>query len=199
MNNLVLKSINPISYQEYEITLKYYNIDYKDWLNIDNIKSDKDLINKLNYLLKCLDCTIIYDFGRNCILNSPLYELRSSEYYYYLLKFKNQILYNLYIDKYIKQHNKNILFDFHNPICVEPKKKKPKAKKGFIKQESRDLFSGEITYQYVNLSTNEIITSNDPNLLETLNKPKVRIKKEKVTKVTSVPLSSMTFNFKKHE
>ena len=199
MNNLILKSINPISYQKYDIILKYYNINYKDWLNIDDIKSDNDLINKLNYLLKCLDCTIVYDFGRNCILNSNLYELISSEYYYYLLKFKNQILYNLYIDKYIEQHNKNILFDFHNPVCVEPKKKKPKAKKGFIKQESRDLFSGEITYQYINLSTNETITSDDPNLLETLNKPKVRIKKEKVTKVTSVPLSSMTFNFKKHE
>ena len=198
MNNLILKSINPISYQEYDIILKYYNINYKDWLNIDDIKSDNDLINKLNYLLKYLDCTIVYNFGRNCILNSNLYELISSEYYYYLLKFKNQILYNLYIDKYIEQHNKNILFDFHNPICVELKKKKPKIKKGFIKQESRDLFSGEITYQYVNLSTNEIITSDDPNLLETLNKPKVRIKK-KVTKVTSVPLSSMTFNFKKHE
>ena len=53
------------------------------------------------------------------------------------------------------------------------------------------MFTGKTNYIYSNLKTGEEIISDNPNLLEELNKSKE--KKNKVTKVLSLPIG---FSFK---
>lgn len=186
---------NSITEQDEYININF-DIDYSFYKSITQLPNDTEIIKHLNYLLKCIDCTIIYDCGANCVLGSYTYELRIKEYYYFLLKIKNQFLYNEYLDKLIDQTNKNINFNYNNMLKTpsKPKKevKKKVVKNEFVKQTTTDLFTGTTTYQYVNYKTNEIITSEDPNLLDSLNsKPK----KEKKSKIVS--MNSITFNFNK--
>ena len=67
----------------------------------------------------------------------------------------------------------------------------------FIKYTTKDIFTEKETYIYENLRTLEKINSNNPNLLEELNTPKK--KKIKKKKEVGVPISSMTFSFKKEK
>ena len=67
----------------------------------------------------------------------------------------------------------------------------------WIKAETDDLFTGEKRYIYENLKTGEIITSGNPDLLETLNAPKKRIKKEKQIENTIISTQGLIFNFNK--
>ena len=61
----------------------------------------------------------------------------------------------------------------------------------------KDIFTGKETYIYENLRTLEKINVDNPNLLEELNAPKK--KKVKKKKEVGVPISSMTFSFKKEK
>lgn len=196
MQNIKLNFINPITEQEDVLNINY-EIDYCFWKSSIDWFNEFDLIKHLNYLLKCIDCTIIYDCGANCVINSHLYEIRIKEYMYYLLKISNVFIYNEYLDKLLQQHIKNISFDyeFHNQFN-QPKKKntKKKIKNEFIRQETTDLFTNETIYEYVNHKTNEVIRSNNPNLLYELNNKK---KKENKSKV--IPMLNITFNFKKNK
>lgn len=196
MQRIELSYIHPINEQESLLIIKE-NLDYKTITNTINFKNDNDIINQLNYLLKCIDCTIIYDCGPNCIIDSYSYNEYISLYWYYIKYLKNQILYNQYLDKLIKRHIDNIIFT----VCTDKPKikkkepiKKKKVKNEFIRQETRDIFTGEISYQYVNLKTNEIINSKDENLLEELNS-KNKKKSKKESKI--VPMFGITFNFNK--
>lgn len=186
---------NSVTEQNEYININF-DIDYSFYKHITQLPNDTEITKHLNYLLKCIDCTIFYDCGANCILGSYTYELRIKEYYYFLLKIKNQFLYNEYLDKLIDQVNKNINFEYNNMLKTpnKPKKevKKKTIKNEFVKQTTTDLFTGEITYQYVNHKTNEIITSEDPNLLDSLN---AKPKKEKKSKIVS--MNNITFNFNK--
>ena len=65
------------------------------------------------------------------------------------------------------------------------------------KYTTKDIFTGKETYIYENLRTLEKINSNNPNLLEELDAPKK--KKVKKKKEVGVPISSMTFSFKKEK
>lgn len=187
---------NSITEQNEYININF-DIDYSFYKDITQLPNDTEIIKHLNYLLHCIDCTIIYDCGANCILGSYIYELRIKEYYYFLLKIKNQFLYNEYLDKLIDQINKNIEFEHNKPKIINKKEKiktnKTKVLNKFIRQETTDLFTGEKTYQYINQKTNEIIISSDGNLLETLNNKEKKKKKE--SKVVS--MSGIIFNFKK--
>ena len=187
--------IHPITEKEDYLEINE-NLDYISFNNLDIVKNDNDIIEKLKYFLKCIDCTIIFDCGPNCILNSYAYDEYIRFYWYYLNHIKNQITYNFYWDELIKQHIKNIIFSNCENKKISTKKnivKKSKIKNEFIRQETTDMFTNDKIYQYVNLKTGEIINSKDDNLLAELNAKKKKVKKE--SKV--VPMFGITFNFNK--
>lgn len=188
------------------IKLKFHNnrvcvtrpyVDYGYWSSSINCKNDSDIENKLNSLLKDLNCKRIYDYGRPMMTTYPIYLNLLSDYVYYLLKFNNQILYNKYHILLENIHYDNIQFEIDNPIKKESKSNKriKSISNKFTKRQSKDLFTGEVIYFYENLKTGECIKSINPDLLEELNAPKKKkIKKEKYC---GVPMSAMTFSFKK--
>lgn len=177
------------------------NLNYFDWQRLTDCRTDEDIVFVLNDYLKKLDCTIEYPSGRPMMTTYPMYTVYKEMFYYYLLKLKNQIIYNKYLIKLCKKEFDNIMFEIEHPYKqkVQNNKTKTKTKKTipnkFVKAVTKDLFTGEEVYVYENLKTGEIIKSKNPNLLDELNAPK---KKEKKTRVKSigVSLDAMTFSFK---
>ena len=196
---IALKFFNPIIQQDCELIIREYNLDYCNWGRIKDCRTNKDICKELDYILKDLDCTIEYSCGRVCMTTYPLYDMRKSLYYYYLIKLQNYILYNNYLDKLINIHIKNIIYEYNNPIILPLAKNKSRknSKKNvinkYIKLVTHDLFTGEEQYEYYNANNEHTIKSNNPNLLEHLNNKNKRVKSKKI----GVPISAMTFNFKK--
>ena len=177
------------------------NIEYFDWQRLNNCLTDEDIVFVLEDYLTKLDCTIEYSSGRPMMTTYPMYQNYKDIYYYYLLKIKNQYLYNLYLDKLCQKEYNNIVFELEYPYRVKQEKTKTKSKvkktipNKFIKAITKDLFTGEEIYVYENLKTGEIIKRKNPNLLDELNAPKKKEKKQR-TKVAAVSFEAMTFSFK---
>lgn len=203
---LCLKYVNPINNQQENLNLDYPTIDYMTFKRINDYNSDFDLIKILNNILKDLDCTIEYDCGRTMVTTYPIYSMTLSEYYFYLSRLTNQFVYNKYIDKVIKRHIDNLIFEYENPYIPPIKKKKSTIKKKklppnkFVKYVTNDLFTNEEKYIYINHRTNQEIKSTNPNMLDELNAPKKKERKKSIKiKQVGVPMSAMTFNFKKKD
>lgn len=203
---LCLKYVNPINNQQENLNLDYPIIDYMTFKRIHDYNSDFDLIKILNNILKDLDCTIEYDCGRLRMTVYPIYHMTLSEYYFYLSRITNQFVYNEYIDKVIKRHIDNLIFEYENPYIPPTKKKKSTTKKKklppnkFVKYVTNDLFTNEEKYIYINHRTNQEIESINPNMLDELNAPKKKERKKSIKiKQVGVPMSAMTFSFKKKD
>lgn len=203
---LCLKYVNPINNQQENLNLDYPIIDYMTFKRIHDYNSDFDLIKILNNILKDLDCTIEYDCGRLRMTVYPIYHMTLSEYYFYLSRITNQFVYNEYIDKVIKRHIDNLIFEYENPYVPPIKKKKSTTKKKklppnkFVKYVTNDLFTNEEKYIYINHRTNQEIESINPNMLDELNAPKKKERKKSIKiKQVGVPMSAMTFSFKKKD
>lgn len=199
-----LMYVNPINNQQEELKLEYPSIDYMKFKSIYEYNNDFDLINILDKILKKLDCTIEYSCGRTCVTTFPIYNMTLSEYYFYLIRINNQFIYNNYIDKLIKRHIDNLIFEYEHPYIPPTNKKKVTSKKKklppnqFFKQVTHNLFTNKETYIYINPRTKEEINSDNPNLLDELNAPKKRERKSSIKiKRGGVPISAMTFSFKK--
>ena len=184
------------------IELEIPNINYFDWKRFNECYTDKDIIIILEDYLAKLNCTIQFPSGRPMMTTYPMYQEYKNMYYYYLLKLTNQYIYNSYLDKLCKREYENIIFELITPYIVVTNKKEKKQSSNkrvinkFVKAVTKDLFTNEEIYVYENLKTGEIIKSKNPNLLEELNKPKKKEKKQKV-KVASISFDAMTFSFKK--
>ena len=192
-----------IKYYDYIINnynilkLEYPNVDYEFWKRTKEFKNDIDLCKILDDILKNIDCRKEFNGCRMCMTTYPMYKIIISKYYYYLIKINNQELYNKYLDKLINLHNINVIFEYCNPIKKETKEIKTKSKlppNKYYRYLTHDLFTNEEIYLYINPRTNHEVRSNNPNLLEELNSKK---KKVKQTKVANIPLTAMTFSFKK--
>ena len=60
------------------------------------------------------------------------------------------------------------------------------------------MFTGEVVYQYINARTGDEVSSSNPDLLTELNAPKKKERKKSIKiKSAGVPISAMTFSFKK--
>lgn len=182
------------------LTIKYPEVTYSYWKNLIPYDNDEKLIDVLDSLLDHLDCSVTINNKRLLYTFNMMYEYTISLYYYYLLHIENQFLYNMWLEILIHVHSVNIDFERNNPIIIEPIKKINKtntkrSSSNFVKQVTTDLITNEETYIYSNSKTGEIINSSDPNLLDGLNG--VKPKKEKKVKSVGVPMTSMTFNFKK--
>ena len=196
-----LNYVNPINNQDCELSINVLELDYFKFKRIEDFNNDIDLCKILDNILIKIDCTKETNYGRVCTTTCFMYNDSLSEYYFYLLKIRNQLTYNIYVDKVIKRHIDNILYECNIPVDTDVAKSKPiKTKKKsipnkFVKRVSIDMFTGEEIYYYTNLKTNEEVRSTDPNLLDELNAPKKKIKKKRI----GVPISAMTFtiNIKK--
>ena len=173
---------------------------YMHWRDV-NSNSNKNIEEVLNSFIKDMDCTKVLPIGRPMTTNNFKYIEMSGEYFYLMYKLDNYILQNTYLDRFIKRHADNIIFERdYNAREVEVKqtnKKKPTKKRvtnKYTRELSKDMFTGEVTYIYENMKTGDVIVSSNPNLLDELNAKK---KKTKKSRVASVSMDAMTFSFKK--
>ena len=192
---------NPINNIEESLIINLESIymDYNKWQIDLYLLNTKDLYDILNDFLKDLDCTRLYKSGRPMMTTYSQYKIIIAEFLKVLNKIPGYSIYNEYIDKLINRHEENIAFEFNNPIV----KKKPNNSKKqrerpnkWIKAITNDIFTGEERYVYENLKTGEIITSGNPNLLDELNSPKKKEKKQKITQPKIISTEGIIFNFK---
>lgn len=199
---MIVKWINPFTQSEDVLEIERPTVDAIYWYNSKNCRTDADVIAVLKDILHRLDCTKEYDCGRPMMTTFLMYNSTMNDYYYYLLKLNNYIIYNKYLDILIDRHIQNIIFEYAHPYApVRIGKKKRNSKKRiipnkFIKQESIDIITGEKKYFYNNPKTGEEYESSNSDFLSEL---KQRKKKEKAPKRGAVPISAMTFNFKKNK
>lgn len=199
-----LTFVNPITNQNDFLDVIYPEIDYFEFKSIHDCHNDNDLSKVLDELLEKLNCTIEYNGSRLRMTSYSNYKVSISFYYFYLIKLTNQILYNKYIDKLIQRHIDNIIFEYEHPYIPKTNKKRNVSKKKnvpankFIKLTTHNLFTNEKVYEYYNPRTKETIKSNNPNLLDELNASKKKERKKSIkVKQSSIPISNMTFSFKK--
>lgn len=111
---------------------------------------------------------------------------------YYIDHISNPFTYNKMYNMFLAVHEENVIIKDASigieKVKVKTTNKKPKVKNQYYKLETKDIF-GKTTYNYVNPKTGDSFFSDDPNLLDELNKKKV--------KTNVVSLENMTFSFKK--
>lgn len=199
---MTVKWTNPLTLTEDVLYIERPKVYAKYWYSSKNCRTDADVVAILKNILNSLDCTKEYSCGRPMMTTFVMYNSFMNDYYYYLLKLDNYIIYNKYLDILINRHIQNIIFEYDHPyVPKQVGKKKHNSKKRtipnkFIKQESIDMFTGEKKYFYTNPKTGEEYESSNPDFLSEL---KQRKKKEKTSKRGAVPISAMTFNFKKNK
>ena len=194
---------NPISNNEENLVIDidslYY--DYCNFITDLVILYEGDIYKQLDSILTDLDCSRTFKSGRPMMIQYSQYKINIAKFLKLLYKIPGYSIYNEYIDKLINLHIKNILFEFNNPIVkkkpTNSKKQKDKPNK-WTKAITNDIFTGEERYIYENLKTGEIITSGNPNLLETLNaKKEKKVKEVKVKEQVDTSLKYVTFSFNK--
>ena len=190
---------NPITNEHSRLVIQYPIINYQEWKRTSNYNNDKDITDILDKYLTYMDCTKEYSSGRPMMTTYPIYSIYCTFYFWFVIKLVNQFIYNQYINKLIQRHIDNLIFEHENPYIanIEKPKRKPKRAKPnkFFKQTTIDMFTGEKIYYYDNPKTGEHIESKDGDKLKELNARKIN----KAIKKSTVPLSAMTFSFKKKE
>ena len=177
-----------------------FNYTYLEW-NRYCYELDKYGDNYINEIFKELNCDRYNKYGQQLIsINDYEYQLLLNNAIRILDKLNDCISYNFLFFSLVSIHENNIR------VCEEystrPKEteihktnrksnKKSKVKDEYLRSVSTDLFTGQPKYIYSNLKTGDEIISDNPDLLEELNKPKE--KKKKATKVLSLPIG---FSFK---
>ena len=195
-----LNYVNPITDEINYLEIQYPIIDYGKFKRLHEYNNDSDLIKILDNILKDLDCTKEYNGVRFRITTYPIYSMFLSDYYFYVNKITNQFIYNEYIDKLIKRHIDNIVFEHDNPYIINTKSNKKKKKSPpnkFVKYTTKDMFTNKSKYVYCNYKTDEQIESDNPDLLDKLNSKISKRKQNNKRKQIGVPLNAMAFNFKK--
>lgn len=177
--------------------LEIYNGE-RDRIALNRLKpfnTQDELITIIDETFKDLDCSKTVDNMPLIIINSQRYKNALSDIYYYINKLENILIQNDYITKIIDFHKNNIIIEatrYNNLKKPETKKSKGKSKPNkFVRQVTKDIFTGETVYVYTNLKTGETIKSTDGNKLDELNAKK----KAKKEKTSYVPMSAMTFKF----
>lgn len=197
---MTVKWINPFTLTEDVLHIDRPNVDALYWNNSINCKTDKDIVKVLDDVLTKLDCTKEYECGRPMMTTLFNYTNTMNDYYYYLLKLVNYIIYNTYLDKLIQRHIDNVLFEYEHPYAPrQVGKKRRNSKKRAIENKFKrrvtiDLFTGKPIYIYSNDKTGEEVKSSNPNLLKELNtkKKKTKPKREHITSMKFI-----TFSFDK--
>ena len=177
-----------------------FNYSYLEW-NRYCYELDKYGDNYIYEIFKELNCDRYNKYGQQLIsINDYEYQLLLNNAIRVLDKLNDCISYNFLFFSLVSIHENNIRIcekysTRHKETEVHKtnrkSNKKPKVKDEYLRSVSTDLFTGEPKYIYSNLKTGDEIISDNPDLLEELNKPKE--KKKKATKVLSLPIG---FSFK---
>lgn len=183
-----LTYINPSTHVEETLQILDLEINKMSAKFLEKHDTEEDCINAAEKVLKCLDCSVILNCGKIMSVGTPKYNRTLSEFKYYLDGINDSGIRNNLLLKLKLLHMDNIIFDNkyfkelkqQEEINKNKKKNKTKKKKGWIKQITKDMFTGEEIYMYTNLKTGEIIKDTNPNLLETLNAKPVKKKVKKV-------------------
>lgn len=111
--------------------IKYPEVTYSYWKGLIPFENDEDISVILCNIAVSLDCSIVFSNQRLLMTTNMMYEHYVSEYYYYLLRMKDQELYNFYFYCLCNIHRDNIEFELNNPIVpyVAPTKKKSNKQK----------------------------------------------------------------------
>ena len=177
-----------------------FNYTYLEW-NRYCYELDKYGDNYIYEIFKELNCDRYNKYGQQLIsVNDYEYQLLLNNAIRILDKLNDYLSYNSLFCNLIHIHKNNVR------VCEEyftrlketeihktnrKSNKKPKVKDEYLRSVSTDLFTGQPKYIYSNLKTGDEIISDNPDLLEELNKPKE--KKKKAVKVLSLPIG---FSFK---
>lgn len=177
-----------------------FNYTYLEW-NRYCYELDKYGNNYINEIFKDLNCDRYNKYGQQLIsINDYEYQLLLNNAIRVLDKLNDYLSHNRLFHNLICIHENNIKVCSEYIAKLEETKvhktnrksnKKPKVKDEYLRSVSTDLFTGQPKYIYSNLKTGDEIISDNPDLLEELNKPKE--KKKKATKVLSFPIG---FSFK---
>lgn len=177
-----------------------FNYSYLEW-NRYCYELDKYGDNYINEIFKDLNCDRYNKYGQQLIsVNDYEYQLLLNNAIRFLDKLNDCLYYNVLFHNLINIHETNVQICKEYSAKLEEAKthktnrksnKKPKVKDEYVRSVSTDLFTGNPKYIYSNLKTGDEIISDNPDLLEELNKPKE--KKKKAIKVLSLPIG---FSFK---
>lgn len=196
---MILTFLNPLNNKQEELNIDTSIDTLNDWYIETRCYCENSNVLMIRTYLDALDCNKYVGKLPGILPGWFGYIHYTNLLFFHLNRINNQILYNKYVDRFIAQHCANIIFsvDWSSSNSVrtttDRKTKKQKPKNVYVRYESKDLFSDTPVYNYVNHYTGDDITSNNPNLLEELNRPKVKEKKVK----HSVSMNNITFNFKK--
>lgn len=179
-----------------EINVCYTSFDERQYYDLEvYLDNPKDSLNKLIKKINTFDTInnqqlittlsvhykeAIKHFLR-CLFRLPTYEYAT---------------YNKYLDILNKVHQWNVDFDKDfirtEDTVKRPKgaKRKAKPKDVYIRMVTTNLFTGEPTYEYINYRRNDVIKSDNPNLLDELN---ANLKKQKQKQINTI---GMVFKFK---
>ena len=177
-----------------------FNYTYLEW-NRYCYELDKYGDNYINEIFKELNCDRYNKYGQQLIsVDTYEYQLLLNNAIRFLDKLNDCLYYNVLFRNLVNIHETNIQVCKEYYARLEETKihktnrksnKKPKVKDEYLRSVSTDLFTGQPKYIYSNLKTGDEIISDNPDLLEELNKPKE--KKKKAVKVLSLPIG---FSFK---
>ena len=177
-----------------------FNYSYLEW-NRYCFELDKYGDNYIYEIFKDLNCDRYNKYGQQLIsINDYEYQLLLNNAIRFLDKLNDCLYYNVLFHNLINIHETNVQICKEYSAKLEETKihktnrkstKKPKVKDEYLRSVSTDLFTGQPKYIYSNLKTGDEIISDNPDLLEELNKPKE--KKKKAVKVLSLPIG---FSFK---
>lgn len=194
-NKICLNFEHPITNEK--CVLEIYNGE-RDRIALNRLRpfnTQVELITLIDETFTELDCSKLVSGMPLIIINSQRYKNALSDIYYYVNRLENILIQNEYITKIIDFHKNNIIIEatrYNNLKKPETKKSKSKTKPNkFVRQVTKDMFTGETLYVYTNLKTGETIKSTDRNKLDELNAKK-KVKREKSV---GVPMSAMTFKF----
>ena len=177
-----------------------FNYTYLEW-NRYCYELDKYGDNYINEIFKELNCDKYNKYGQQLIsVDTYEYQLLLNNAIRFLDKLNDCLYYNVLFCNLVNIHETNVQICKEYSARLEETKihktnrksnKKPKVKDEYLRSVSTDLFTGQPKYIYSNLKTGDEIISDNPDLLEELNKPKE--KKKKAVKVLSLPIG---FSFK---
>ena len=177
-----------------------FNYTYLEW-NRYCYELDKYGDNYIYEIFKELNCDRYNKYGQQLIsVDTYEYQLLLNNAIRFLDKLNDCLYYNVLFRNLVNIHETNVQICKEYSAKLEETKihktnrksnKKPKVKDEYLRSVSTDLFTGQPKYIYSNLKTGDEIISDNPDLLEELNKPKE--KKKKAVKVLSLPIG---FSFK---
>ena len=177
-----------------------FNYTYLEW-NRYCYELDKYGDNYIYEIFKELNCDRYNKYGQQLVsVDTYEYQLLLNNAIRVLDKLNDCLYYNVLFRNLVNIHETNIQVCKEYSARLEETKihktnrksnKKPKVKDEYLRSVSTDLFTGQPKYIYSNLKTGDEIISDNPDLLEELNKPKE--KKKKAIKVLSLPIG---FSFK---